>query len=167
MEFQKAFIRDDGTIRVNCPDCKAQRSIITQKVFGKHQFKVKCTCGSVFGIQCEFREKFRKDVDLNGVILKPSENLRWGKTLNESQQTQIDPINCKVRNISIGGVGLKTFSMVDIAVGDPIMVKFTLDNTASSEIEKKAIVRGIRETFIGCEFLDADKNDPKLGFYLL
>ena len=167
MEFQRVFLRDDGTIRISCPDCKIPRAIITRKVFGKHRFKVKCTCGLVFGVQCEFRGKFRKDVDLYGIILTPGQDIRWGKTLNESQETHIAPINCRVRNISLGGVGLKIFSMVDIAVGDPIMIKFTLDNSTFSEIEKKAIVRGIKDTFIGCEFLDAEKNDPQLGFYLL
>jgi len=167
MEFQKVFLRDEGTIRVSCPDCKTKRSIITRKIFGKHRFKVKCACGAVFGVQCEFRGKFRKKVDLDGIILTPGQDTRWGRTLSESQETRIAPINCMVRNISLGGVGLKTFSMVDIAVGDPIMIKFNLDNSASSEIEKKGIVRGIKDTFIGCEFLDAEKNDPQLGFYLL
>jgi hypothetical protein len=167
MEFQKVFIREDGNINIRCPACMTEKVISSKMLSGKHKFKAKCACGSVFGVQCESRKKFRKQVDLGGIILRPDYGKRWGRTLSESEVTRIKPINCKVRNISMEGIGLTLVQDVQINEGDFIMVRFTLDNTALTEMEKKCIVRANSNSYIGCEFFDSDKNDTKLGFYLL
>ena len=167
MEFQKLFLRNEGMTAIRCPACMFEKDISPKKISGKYKFKVKCTCGSIFGVQCESREKYRKQVSLNGIILKPGQNLKWGKTLSESQETRIKPINCQICNISLGGLGLKIHDMIKIEEGDFILVRFNLDNSASTEIEKKVIVRAVKDSYIGCKFMDTDKNDTTLRFYLL
>ncbi|MFC1531906.1 PilZ domain-containing protein [Thermodesulfobacteriota bacterium] len=167
MEFQKVYFRDEGMISIRCPACMIEKDIPSQKISGKHKFKVKCTCGSTFGVQCESRKKYRKQVNLDATLFKPEQNLRWGKTLSESQETNIKPANCQVCNISFGGIGLKILEKIEIEEGDLILVRFTLDNSASTEMEKKVIVRVVKDTYVGCEFFDSDKNDTTLGFYLL
>ncbi len=167
MEFQKVFTRDDGTVLIRCPDCMTEKIISSQRIPGKNRVKVKCTCGTVFGIQCEFRKKYRKQVNIAGLLLKFSQDPRWGKTLSESHETNIKPINCQICDISFGGIGLKVFDKINIQEKDTILVKFNLDNTASTRMEKKAIVRVKRGNYLGCEFSDTDKNDRALGFYFL
>ena len=167
MEYQKAYIKDKGPVPIRCPACMTEKELPYQKIAGKHKFKVKCTCGSVFGIQCEYRGKYRKEVNLDGIVLMPSQNLKWGKTLSESQETKIKPINCRIFNISLGGIGLRLQSKLEIEEGDLMLVRFTLDNSASTEMEKKVIVRAVKDTYIGCEFFEADKNDTTLAFYFL
>jgi len=167
MEFQKVFLRDDGTISIRCPACMTEKNIPSQKIPGKHKFKVKCSCDSIFGVQYESRKKYRKQVTLDGTLFKPEKNLRWGKTLSESQETKINPINCQICNISLWGIGLNILDKVKMEEGDLLLVRFTLDNSASTEIEKKIIVRVVKDTYIGCEFFDSDKNDKTLGFYFL
>jgi len=167
MKFQKVYLRDDGKISIRCPACMIEKDIPTQKISGKHKFKVKCTCGIIFGIQCESRQKYRKQINLDGILINPGQDLKWGKTLSESQETRIKPINCQICNISLRGIGLKIPDKIKIEEGDLMLVRFTLDNSASTEMEKKVIVRIVKDTYIGCEFFDADKNDTILGFYLL
>ena len=167
MEFQKVYLRDKEEITVRCPACMMEKTIPSEKISGKHKFKVKCTCGSIFGVQRESRKKYRKQVDLHGILLKPDQKLRWGRTLSESQETRIKPINCRVCNISLGGIGVKLQEKVEIEEGDLMLARFTLDNSASTELEKKVIVRVVKDNYIGCEFFDTDKNDTTLGFYFL
>ncbi|MFQ5981728.1 MAG: PilZ domain-containing protein, partial [Candidatus Heimdallarchaeota archaeon] len=86
---------------------------------------------------------------------------------SESQLTKIKPRNCKIFDISLGGIGITTIGKHNIDEGDYITVKFTLDTPASPTIEKEATVRWVKGNYIGCEFIDTDKNDTNIGFYLL
>ena len=72
-----------------------------------------------------------------------------------------------ILNISRNGVTLTTVHKHGIEVGDEIKVKFALDNSASTEIEKKARVKWVEGNYMGCEFFETDKNDLTLAFYLL
>jgi hypothetical protein len=144
--------------------------IPSHKIPSKYKFRVKCTCNAKFGLQFELRKKYRKRVNLHGTLLKPGQNLKWGKTLSESQETRIKKTNCQITNISMGGVGITILDIVEveeIQEGDILLVKFTLDNSASTEMEKKVIVRVVKGVYIGCEFFEADKNDTTLKFYFL
>ena len=170
MDFQKVFPRDDNSIVVRCPVCMTEREIPAHKIPNRHRFRVKCTCNAYFGVQFELRKKYRKYVDFHGVLFKPGQNLKWGKTLSESQETRIKKTNCLITNISMGGIGLKILDKVEveeIQEGDILLVQFTLDNSAATKMEKKVIVRVIESGYIGCEFFEADKNDTTLKFYFL
>jgi len=102
--------------------------------------------------------------------MKPDQNLKWGKTLNESLVTKIKKINCIIRNIAIGGIGIKVLDKAEVGKtkkGDILLVRFTLDNSVSTKMEKKVKVKIIKDDYLGCEFFDDDKNDVKLKFYFL
>lgn len=170
MEFQKVHLRDDRSIIIRCPACLSERIISPDKIPRMYRFKVKCSCNSVFGVQVELREKYRKQVNLSGIILKPEQNLRWGKTLSESQETRIKKTNCRVCNISMGGIGLEILDKIEVGKikeGDILLVKFVLDNSAATNMEKKVTVRIVKGNYLGCEFFDTDKNDTTLKFYFL
>jgi hypothetical protein len=167
MEFQKIFIKDDGTTSMRCPACMAEKSMHYEKLPRRHKFIVKCLCGSSFGVQFEFRKKYRKSVNLDGIILKQEQGDKWGKTLSESHVTKIKPANCKITNISVAGAGFNLIDSVKINENDLIIIKFNLDNSAATMIEKKAIVRLVKDKYIGCEFAEKDEFDTALKFYFL
>lgn len=171
MDFQKVFRREDQSILIKCPFCMEERNIAPEKVPSKYRFKVKCKCGSVYGIQLEGRTKFRKEVNLPGVILRPDQSEKWGKMLNESLETKIKKITCQICDISMGGIGIKILDSTDVVgeikKGDTLMVKFTLDNSAETEMETMVTVRVVRGLYLGCEFSEADKKSTKLKFYFL
>jgi hypothetical protein len=62
---------------------------------------------------------------------------------------------------------LTTVDKHGIGIGDDIEVKFTLDNSASTEIERKAHVKWVKDKRIGCEFFEIYRDDVTLGFYFL
>lgn len=167
MEIQKVFMGEDGMATISCPSCRKEKIVSGAKLKGKHKFKIKCTCEEVFSVQIEFREKFRKETNLDGFIEKLSQDEKWGKIIWQSTTTNSHSVNCKIKNISVLGIGLTIFGTQKIEEGDHIKVEFILDTPSSPKIEKKAIVRSVRGDYIGCEFFEDDKYDPKLGFYLL
>jgi hypothetical protein len=113
------------------------------------------------------RRNFRKEVNLDGIIFQHYRDKKWGKNLSESQLTNIKPINCKVTNISLKGIGLLIPKNVKVEEGDNVIIKFILDNSTSTQVEKEVIVKAVIGTRIGCEFIDSDVGDSSLGFYFL
>ena len=167
MEYQKVFLDEDYTATIRCPKCKHEKVVPLEKLTGKHRIKIRCKCKSVFGVLVEMRRTFRKEVNLEGRFINYYQDKKWGKTLSESQLTNIKPINCKVTNISLKGIALVAPENVKVEEGDHMIIKFILDNSVSTEPEKETIVKSVVGTRIGCEFIDSDRDDSTLGFYFL
>jgi hypothetical protein len=167
MEYQKVFIGQDAPAVIRCPYCRKKKIISGEKLIGKHRFKVKCTCESVFGVELNFRQKHRKKTDLDGYVVKLFHEKRRPELLYESETTGSSPLNCKIMSVSRTGIALTIVDKHGIKIGDDIKVKFTLDNSASTEIEKKAHVKWVKDNYMGCEFFDTDKHDLTLAFYFL
>jgi hypothetical protein len=167
MKFQKVFVREDVSAVIQCPNCRKTEELSPEKCIGKHRVQVKCTCGLVFGIEIDFRKTYRKKTDLDGYVVKFFQEKRWPKLLYESRTTSSSPLNCKIISISTNGITLNTVAEHGIEMGDDIKVKFVLNNSASTEFEKKAHVKWVKNNYMGCEFFDTYKNDVKLAFYFL
>jgi len=167
MEFQKVFVRQDVTVVLQCPNCRKTKVVSAIKLLGKHRVKVKCTCGSVSGVEIDFRQTYRKKADLDGYVVKLFQEKRQPKLLYESKTSDSNPLNCKIISISRNGISLTTVDKHGIGIGDDIKVKFTLDNSASTKFEKKAHVKWVKDNYIGCEFFDIYKHDVTLAFYFL
>ena len=167
MESQKIFIRQDGTAAMRCPKCGKEKVFPAIKLKGKHKYRAKCPCKAVFYIQLEFRGKFRKETNLDGFVEKLSQDEKWDKIIWQSTTTNSHSVNCKIRNISVIGIGLVTIGTHEIKEGDLLRVDFILDTPSTPRIKKKVIVRTVKDNYIGCEFFEKDKHDQELGFYLL
>lgn len=167
MEFQKVFVRKDVTAVIQCQNCRKTKVFSAIKLIGKHRFKVKCTCGSIFGVEIDFRQTYRKTADLDGYVIKLFSKKKQPQLLYESKITNSSPLNCKIIGISRNGMTLTTVDKHGIRIGDDIKVKFTLDNSASTEFEKKAHVKWVKNNYIGGEFFEAYKHDVTLAFYFL
>lgn len=154
------FLKDGKTARLACNHCNRQRQLdIAQIRTIGSQLKATCVCGLVKYIKVELRREHRKTVNLRGVFMRgPGDRLAlksddWG--------------HIEVYNLSRHGIGFKAAGKADIRVNDRFRVKFTLDNTAQSIIQKEVVVRSVVERMIGCQFEGQDACDVTLGFYML
>lgn len=163
----KVLLREDRTVHIRCPLCMSVRDVPYDKLPHRHKLTVKCKCGYAFNVKIELRKSYRKDVNFEGTFLFMYQDLRWGKMLSESIETKIKPINCRITNISLGGVCITVKKNIVINENDRILIRFNLDNSASTKVEKTAIVKKIKEGTISCEFDEPTHNDKDLKFYFL
>ncbi len=150
---------------LSCPDCLIVKEIPVDKFAGKKHFlTVNCPCGTTYGVNLNFRQQYRKDVSIGGYFTSGEESVG----LVDSGSVPTVAINCRIKNISLGGLGFTALSRVRVQVGDRLRVKFTLDKEPPEIIEKEVIVRGISDNYIGCEFIEETGfSDRTLGFYLM
>jgi hypothetical protein len=159
VETEKVYVKpDDGTAMLKCPYCGTTKTGYVGKFKGaRRHLKIRCACQSIFRVLLEFRQTFRKESELQGYHTKLPYAGVWGEMLTT--------------NLSISGVGFVTLTRHELSAGDEVKVKFTLDDGRSSKIEKKALVRWVKERNIGCEFTASvgydDTYDTVLNFYLI
>jgi len=72
----------------------------------------------------------------------------------------------KVRDLSTSGLKIHINTPHQCAVGDIVLVEFSLDDSHRTLIKKKVIVRNIVGQNIGTEFAPTEAVDKALGFYL-
>ncbi|MBU0675706.1 MAG: PilZ domain-containing protein [Proteobacteria bacterium] len=154
-EYQKIFVDQEGGGVIKCPSCSkstlVDSSVLREKALLDHCM-VRCTCHTRFAVKFEFRKDFRKNSKLTGEYVSlPKGKIRGGM---------------KVVNISPKGIGLKIDDSAQFKIGDELLLLFTLDDTSDSLIEKRAIIRFIKQNYIGCEFLGSFPIGKALGVYL-
>jgi glyoxylase-like metal-dependent hydrolase (beta-lactamase superfamily II) len=163
--IQNLNVRKDKSITLSCPDCLLVREVSVDKYIGtQHFLTVNCPCGKTYGANLNFRKHYRKEVSLGGYFSTDDFNLGW--TADGTVPTI--PINCRIKNISMGGIGFAALSRLRVQIGDELHVKFALDKEPPEILEKKVIVRTIKDNYIGCEFTrESGFSDRTLGFFLL
>ncbi|UCD65685.1 MAG: MBL fold metallo-hydrolase [Deltaproteobacteria bacterium] len=164
---QDLNVRKDKKVTLSCPDCLLVREISVDKYTGrKHFLTVNCPCGTTYGVNLNFRKHYRKDVSIGGYYTSEddADDIGWADAGN----VPTVPINCRIKNISMGGLGFTTLSRMRVQVGDKLKVKFTLDKVPPEIVEKEVIVRTIQDDYIGCQFAqESGYTDRTLGFYLM
>jgi|GEM_PF-23931 len=163
---QNLNVQKTKRVTLSCPDCLLAREIIVDKYLGRQHFlTVNCPCGSTYGVNLNFRKHYRKDTSIGGFY--SSESKRKVGWIDAGKDSTI-PINCRIKNISMGGLGFTTLNRVRVQLGDRLKVRFTLDKVPPEVLEKEVIVRTLQDNYIGCEFADeAGFADRTLGFYLM
>ena len=130
----------------------------------KHFLTINCPCGTTYGVKLNFRKQYRKDVSIGGFYTTDDEDI--GSI--DSGTVPTVPINCRISDISLGGLGFTVIGQVGFQVGDTLRIRFTLDKEPPEIIEKEVLVRMIRDNYIGCAFIEESGfTDRTLGFYLL
>ncbi len=177
MKYQKILIKKDNIVEVQCPKCLTRRTFPASKLgIQKHYVKLKCTCGFIFLVELEFRQKNRKTTNLEGYFFNLSLSSRIGDPIKKISETHLyhdgrflKPANCQIKSMSKSGVGFITKKPPPhgIETGNELRLIFILDNSAKTEIIKKVVVRYVKQNYIGCEFVEKDKYDTALGFYFL
>lgn len=154
MNEVKVFVRENERANIVCPQCGKSTSVMAGKFRNTRKtVNVKCVCQHVFTVFFEFRKSYRKNVTLNG-------RYRYhGSSKSFRSMT--------VKNISHTGIGFIAPDRHDIHIGDTLEIQFTLDDFARSEIEKVAVVRAVKNNYIGSEFKYPNEMVASLGFYLM
>jgi len=121
--------------------------------------RVKCRCGRTYLITFDYRQQYRKFVDLYGKIILEN---------NKSYDVQITDISMTGINLDILGneyiMGKNEYD--DIRIGDYIKIVFRLNDANKSSINRTVEVRRVKGKNIGVAFCD-NVFDKNLGFYLL
>ncbi|MDX2434614.1 MAG: MBL fold metallo-hydrolase [Desulfobacterales bacterium] len=165
LHIQNLNVQKNNRVTLSCPSCLIVRDVSVDKYAGKKHFlTVNCPCGTTYGINLNFRKHYRKEVSIGGYYTIDEEDTGFAASGN----VPTGAINCRIKNISLGGVGFSALSRVRVQVGDKLKVKFALDKEPPETIEKKVLVKGINDNYIGCEFIEESGfSDRTLGFYLM
>ncbi len=155
MNISKGVISEDNNISFNCPQCNTHIKVPLARIGHRYHCKVKCACGYVFVAEIEFRERLRKQVDLNGA---------YELARRQTSGREMLPGNCRIIDLSRTGIGFLTSLDHPLQPGDPIQLRFQLDNTAKTEINQECEVVHVKDNFVGCRL---NSENASLGFYLL
>jgi hypothetical protein len=155
---KKVYVKANNHATILCECGKAKTIDMSQ--FSKRitEIKVTCKCGKTFTSQFDYRQRYRKMVDLYGSV-----------TLSNNRIYHIQIID-----LSISGVGFEIIGKdnmlhvddIDCKLGDHINIKFRLDDVHKSQVDRTIVIRRILDNQIGAEFCD-NITDKNLGFYLL
>ncbi len=154
MKPQKAFVRQDNSTVIKCPNCLKAHIISAARLQGQSKtIKVKCSCKSVFPVFFEFRKSYRKQTNLRGTYINLSINNQC-----------LDMI---VKNVSLTGLGFNTIGKHRLQKGHELEVQFAVDVPLDTLINEQVVVKTVEGNFIGCEFTENKELNKALGFYLL
>lgn len=164
MSAAEVFVNQENMALFCCPHCDKMTQVSVAKFKGKkHSLQIKCSCAKTFSVNLNFRKKDRKPTDLSGVCCR----MPAGQPVKLSG---LEDENCRVVNISFGGVGLRLHGDLQVQLGDILLVSFALDDKQQSELKRKIIVRHVGDNnYIGGEFNDNKDNvyEKTIGYYLM
>ena len=153
MDVQKSFVNTSGIAIVTCPECGAIKNLSAAQFLGKrHLLKVRCGCGYAWELQLDFRRHYRKKANLAGTFT--------------TEPPESDFRIISVLNISRSGVGFSVAGLYEIKIGQKGRLRFALDDKKHTLIDKLVVIRAVKNTYIGCEFIDDQIFEKDLGFYL-
>lgn len=143
--------KDQAT--VICPKCDFIRTVSALPYKDvKRTLKVGCKCGHKFLCRIEYRKYFRKKVNLAG---------EYG---NHKSGEQGDML---VEDLSLRGIGFTPVQPHRLKPEDTIIVTFRLDDRNKNEVKRKAVVKAVKDSFIGAEFVEGQPINRDLNFYLM
>ncbi len=122
----------DQNVTIPCERCGRTRT--TQVPFhirGCTPVRVTCPCGEAIEARFEFRQTYRKDTFLQGLL--------------QRHVTDVVGQAVQVRNLSQGGVMLTTRWWRNIHKHDVLNLTFILDNPQRSKINKRIFVQHINK----------------------
>jgi hypothetical protein len=155
-ESEKVFILYptlQGIVTISCPKCNVCRQVEAKSIKKATEgFAVRCRCGEIFKARVDFRRHYRKEVKLDGTF----QNFRTGML---GKMT--------VQDLSLGGIGFRTFVQHDFQLDDAVDVNFKLDDKKCSTVNLRVVVQRIEDQFVGTQISDESWKMKDLGFYLM
>jgi hypothetical protein len=154
MEVERFFVKPDDTVDMKCPHCRTVKTVPIKKLKNpKKVIEVKCFCRKIFNVALEFRKMYRKDVELKG------------RYVNQSREN--DEGSIIISNISMNGLGFYINGAHKIGLDNILSVEFRLDDDQKTFISREVVVREVQGNFAGVEFVNVDRYDKYLEFYLV
>lgn len=149
----KLYVYDDNNITFNCPGCGYSKIIDLSKLKNiTTEMKIKCKCSAIIKCMIEYRQKYRKKVNLKGSC----RDLKTG--------TKFPVI---IKDISLGGISFNYFMKFNIKAGDMVEAIFQLDDPKKTEIRLTGEVKWSHARDAGLKFRDPGGYQKDLGFYLM
>ncbi len=142
--MEKIFVDKQDSAVFRCPHCDFTRHFNASGYRDKDsRVKIKCQCGEVVPVLIEFREFFRKQVELfgHGMVLS---TLTGRSMLHRSREK----FPVKIEDLSMNGLRFRLAPELGrepdvLEVDDVLSVQFRLDNRARALIERKAVIRNV------------------------
>ena len=155
---EKVYITPKQTATITCPKCLISKTVDVSKLVTLDKISKingRCPCGHVFESFLERRKYYRKELKLPGSFVRYVSGKPAGRG---------DMI---VRDLSLIGMKLEVYENLGFSEGDVLQVEFSLDDVNNTLIKKKAVIRNIKNSYIGAEFFQTEIKDRTLGFYLM
>ena len=146
------YADETNQVSIICPKCQLEQNIDTTKF--KHtpkKLEGKCQCGEPYEYTVEFRNRYRKDVNIPG---------------NYSILGRGEKEDLIIRELSLTGLQFETLKPHYISEDDALEVTFKLDNHWRSEIRKLVKVIWIKDIIIGVHFMETNSYENELRSYL-
>jgi hypothetical protein len=154
MKIIKIFINSNNEGEIVCPKCEKAKTIhLAKDRIPIKPIRVKCNCGHSFSIVLEYRKYYRKPVSIPGKLCHRQSGEELGEIV--------------VTSVSVVGIGFDLKSVVSVLMDEVYEVVFTLDDNLDSTIREAVVVRRINGKDVGAEFLDAEKYNYELDFYIM
>lgn len=155
--MEKIFVGKSGEAVFTCPYCGFTKTFDTSAYRDKDsRIVVKCQCGQQVRVLIEFRQHYRKQVNLLGEC-----------TLHKTNA--LFPV--RIQDLSLNGLSFyilhnisEDYSPFDL--DDLVTIQFRLDNSSQDMIVRKALVKNIRGPNVGVSFIRPGY-EKELGFYLM
>ena len=146
------YADETNQVSIICPKCQLEQHIDTTK-FKNTQKKLggKCQCGEPYEYTVEFRNRYRKDVNIPG---------------NYSILGRGEKEDLIIRELSLTGLQFEALKPHYISEDDALEVTFKLDNHWRSEIRKLVKVIWIKDLIIGVHFMETKSYENELRSYL-
>lgn len=146
------YVRNNGEAAIVCPECNLAKIVSVHK-FKKRLYKlrVRCTCSHKFLAKLDYRQNYRKNVNLVGTITD----------LTDTTEEVVQIIN-----VSMGGICFKVTGRHDFEIGLQGKIHFFLDDKRKTEMNKRIRIKSIIDQRICCEFIHDLAFERDLGFYL-
>ena len=154
MTTVKTYVRNDDTATLICPACKTVKHIAAGDFRqGKHTITVHCICQQTFNVLFDFRQYYRKQVNLPGTYEIISEGRSGGGII-------------QINNISRSGLRFTVSGLHRIEEGQKLRVEFQLNDKKKTPLKREILVKTVRQNTIGCRLID-HLEEKELGFFLL
>jgi hypothetical protein len=146
------YADDTNQVSITCLKCQLEQNIDTTKFKDtQKKLKGKCQCGEPYEYTIEFRNRYRKDVNIPG---------------NYTILGRGEKEDLIIRELSLTGLQFETSKPHYISKDDALEVTFKLDNHWRSEIRKLVKVIWIKDLIIGVHFMETKSYENELRSYL-
>lgn len=150
--MKQVYVDPSNQVKIHCPKCRMEQTKNVFKFKDSHKrLKAKCKCGEVFRFTLDFRQYYRKNVQLAGKYLVQGKDEK-GEIV--------------VENISMKGIRFSCLKPNQISKNDIVELKINLDAPFEMEINPIIVIKWITERNIGGLFLGPNSLKQDLGFYL-
>jgi hypothetical protein len=161
MNEKKVYPDASDRATIVCDQCGKTKAVdVSSFKHIKRSLKIRCACHHEFRVFVEVRKFHRKKTAFTGEY----------EIIKSTVQLFVKKDDILIEDLSRKGVGIRTKRNHKLKIDDTIMIRFLLDDKQHTEIQRRAVIRNVRDDYIGAEFLDADGYDQAnrlLGFYLM